>query len=259
MLVDSHCHLDRLDENASGTVEDILQRARNRGVERFLCIATSLDGFDDVNDLAKLYQDVYCTAGVHPLQKDPFSVDFQRLVEQAKQSKVVAVGETGLDYYYSPENSDWQKQSLRLHIQAAREVSKPLIIHTRDAKEDTLAILKEEKAEQVGGVLHCFTESLEMAETAIDMGFYISFSGILTFKTATALREVASRLPIERLLVETDCPWLAPVPYRGKENQPSYVVEVAQQMADLFDLSLTELAKITTQNFYSLFPICQEK
>ncbi len=259
MLVDSHCHLDRLDENASGTVEEILQRARNRGVERFLCIATNLDGFDDVNDLAKLYQDVYCTAGIHPLQKDPFSVDFHRLVEQANQPKVVAVGETGLDYYYSPENADWQKQSLRLHIQAAREVSKPLIIHTRNAKEDTLAILKEGKAEQVGGVLHCFTESLEMAEAAIAMGFYISFSGILTFKTATALREVAARLPIERLLVETDCPWLAPVPYRGKENQPSYVVEVAQQMADIFDLSLNELAKITTRNFYSLFPACQEK
>ncbi|MCP3675682.1 MAG: TatD family hydrolase [Gammaproteobacteria bacterium] len=257
MLVDSHCHLDRLVENASGTVEDVLQRARNRGVERFLCIATSLDTFKDVNDLAKLYQDVYCTAGVHPLQKDSFSVDFQRLVEQANQPKVVAVGETGLDYYYSPENADWQKQSLRLHIQAAREVSKPLIIHTRDAKEDTLAILKEEKAEQIGGVLHCFTESLEMAEAAIEMGFYISFSGIITFKTATALRDVVARLPIERLLVETDCPWLAPVPYRGKENQPSFVVEVAQQMADIFELSLNELAKITTQNFYSLFPTCQ--
>ena len=257
MLVDSHCHLDRLDVKASGSVEQILQRARNRGVERFLCIATSLDGFCNVADLADKYDDVFCTAGVHPLQKDPFSVDSQRLVEQAKHKRVVAVGETGLDYYYSPENADWQKQSLRLHIQAAREVSKPLIIHTRDAKEDTLAILKDEKADQVGGILHCFTESLEMAEAAIDMGFYISFSGILTFKTATALREVASKLPIERLLVETDCPWLAPVPYRGKENQPSYVVEVAEQMADLFDLTLSELAEITTRNFYSLFPSCR--
>lgn len=254
MLVDSHCHLDRLNEDSSGNTAAVLNRARALGVEKFLCIATNLDGFDAVIDIAKEHSDVYCSAGVHPLQKHEQTVDYNRLIEQASHEKVLAVGETGLDYFYSPENAELQKESLKLHIRAAREVKKPLIIHTRDAQEDTLAIIKNEQAEQVGGILHCFTESAEMAKVAIDLGFYISFSGILTFKTANSLREVAQSIPLDRMLIETDCPWLAPVPYRGKENQPAYVVEVAKQLAEIHNLSYEEIAAHTTSNFYNLFP-----
>lgn len=258
MLIDSHCHLDRLNSDASGDTQTVLERARVRGVEKFLCIATTLDSFKNVASIADEFDDVFCTAGVHPLQKGEITLDYQRLIEQASGEKVVAIGETGLDYFYSPDNAEWQKQSLRQHIRAAVEVNKPLIIHCRDAREDMLQILKEEGAQRVGGILHCFTESLAMAEEAIEMGFYISFSGILTFKTAQQLRDVASRLPIDRLLVETDCPWLAPVPYRGKENQPAYVVEVAHQLAELHDMSYEEVAKQTTENFYRLFPLCAQ-
>ena len=254
MLIDSHCHLDRLNNEKSGSTEEILNRARTAGVDKFLCIATNLDGFNDVYEISKLHKDVFCSAGVHPLQNKVFEVDYQRLLKQASEDKVIAVGETGLDYYYSPDNAEWQKKSLRLHIRAAREVNKPLIIHTREAREDTLSILKEEKAEEVGGILHCFTETLVMAEMAIEMGFYISFSGILTFKTADALRDIAMKMPIDKILVETDSPWLAPVPHRGKENQPVYVVEVAKQLAELHNISFQELAKQTTENFNRLFP-----
>jgi TatD DNase family protein len=254
VLVDSHCHLDRLTEDASGNTSAVLNRARALGVEKFLCIATNLDGFDAVIDIAEEHSDVFCSAGVHPLQKHEKTVDYNRLIEQASHEKVLAVGETGLDYFYSPENAELQKESLKLHIRAAREVNKPLIIHTRDAQEDTLSIIKSEQAEKVGGILHCFTESAEMAKTAIDLGFYISFSGILTFKTANSLREVAESIPLDRMLIETDCPWLAPVPYRGKENQPAYVVEVAKQLAEIHNLTYEEIAAHTTANFYNLFP-----
>ena len=254
MLIDSHCHLDRLNNDASGTTEEILNRARAAGVEKFLCIATNLDGFKVVSEIANHHKDVYCSAGVHPLQNKEFEVDYQRLIQQASEDKVIAVGETGLDYFYSPDNAEWQKKSLHLHVKAAREVNKPLIIHTRDARKDTLSILSEEKAEEVGGILHCFTESLDMAQAAIDMGFYISFSGILTFKSADALREIAMKIPLNKVLVETDSPWLAPVPHRGKENQPAYVVEVAKLLAELHDISFQELAKQTTDNFNRLFP-----
>jgi len=254
LLVDSHCHLDRLNEDTSGNTSAVLNRARALGVEKFLCIATNLDGFDAVIDIAEQHSDVFCSAGVHPLQKHEVMVDYNRLIKQASHEKVLAVGETGLDYYYSPDNAELQKESLKLHIRAAREVHKPLIIHTRDAQQDTLSIIKAEQAEQVGGILHCFTESIEMAKEAIDLGFYISFSGILTFKTADQLREVAQSIPLNRILVETDCPWLAPVPYRGKENQPAYVVEVAKQLAELHNLSYEQMAAQTTSNFYELFP-----
>lgn len=256
MLIDSHCHLDRLNTEISGNTDAVLDRARARGIEKFLCIATNLDDFDQIAAIAAAHDDVYCSAGVHPLQDVEFEVNYQRLLQQASEERVIAVGETGLDYYYSPKNASWQKQSMRLHIRAALEVNKPLIIHSRDARQDTLDLLLEEGAEQVGGILHCFTESLEMAEAAIDLGFYISFSGILTFKNAEQLRHVAKCLPAERILVETDSPWLAPVPHRGKENQPAYVVEVAQQLAEVLGISYTELAEQTTKNFYRLFPTC---
>ncbi|PCJ50532.1 MAG: hypothetical protein COA74_01760 [Gammaproteobacteria bacterium] len=256
MLIDSHCHLDRLNEESSGDTNTILNRARAAGVEKFLCIATNLDGFDAVIDIALEHNDVFCSAGVHPLQKHQVKVDYQRLIQQARHEKVIAVGETGLDYYYSPDNAELQRESLTIHIQAAREVNKPLIIHTRDAQQDTLSIIRQEKAQSVGGILHCFTESFDMAKEAVELGFYISFSGILTFKTAQKLREVAKAIPLDRILVETDCPWLAPVPFRGKENQPAYVVEVAKQLAELHNLSYEDIAQQTTSNFYQLFPQC---
>jgi len=187
MLVDSHCHLNRLNYERQGDIQSILDRARKKGIGKFLCIATNLEDHDEIIAMTEQNADVFCTAGVHPLQKNLQPIDYQRLLTQAGDNRVVAIGETGLDYYYSAESADWQKQSFRLHIQVARELAKPLVIHSRDAREDTLSILGEEKAEQVGGILHCFTESYEMAKAAVDMGFYISFSGIITFKTAETL------------------------------------------------------------------------
>jgi len=257
MLVDSHCHLDRLDYAIHGDIRTILERARNRQIEKFLCIATSLESFTEISLLAEQNPDVFCTAGVHPLQKKQDDIDFDLLIKQGNHSKVVAIGETGLDYYYSADNACWQKKALITQITAAKELSKPLIIHSRDAREDTLEILAVEQAEKVGGILHCFTESYAMAKAAIDMGFYISFSGIVTFKTAESLRDVARKLPLDRVLVETDCPWLAPVPFRGKENQPAYTVEVAKHLAEVLNISYEELSRQTTDNFYRLFPACK--
>ncbi len=258
MLVDSHCHLNRLDYDVHGDIHIILERARKKHIKQFLCIATSLESFAEVSLLAEQNSDVFCTAGVHPLQKNQDDIDYNLLLEQGCHSKVVAIGETGLDYYYSANNATWQKKALITQISAAKELSKPLIIHSRDAREDTLEILAGEKAEQVGGILHCFTESYAMAKKAIDMGFYISFSGIITFKTADPLRNVARKLPLDRILVETDCPWLAPVPYRGKENQPAYTVEVAKHLAEVLNISYEELCNKTTENFYRLFPLCKK-
>ena len=258
MLVDSHCHLNRLDYDLHGDIHTILERARKKQIEKFLCIATSLESFAEISLMAEQHSDVFCTAGVHPLQKNQDDIDYELLLEQGSHSKVVAIGETGLDYYYSADNASWQKKALISQIKAAKELSKPLIIHSRDAREDTLEILAEEKADQVGGILHCFTESYDMAKKAIDMGFYISFSGIVTFKTADSLRDVARKLPLDRILVETDCPWLAPVPYRGKENQPAYTVEVAKHLAEVLSISYEALCNQTTENFYNLFPLCKK-
>jgi len=255
MFVDSHCHLDRLDPEKVGSIDKVLDSARGRGVQGFLCIATHLNGFQDVKILADQYDDVYCSAGIHPLQDNLTDINIERLLEQASDSSTVAVGETGLDYHYAKETRAAQLESFEKHIEVAKQVNKPLIIHTRSAVQDTLDMLVNKGAEQVGGVLHCFTESLEMAQKAIEMGFYISFSGILTFKTADSLRAIAKTLPLDRILIETDCPWLAPVPYRGKENQPAYVVEVAQIMADIHKVSISEIANKTTENFYKCFPL----
>ena len=199
---------------------------------------------------------VFASCGVHPLNQDP-GVDAALLLTQAADERVVAIGETGLDYFYSPENKDVQQASFREHIRVARALNKPLIIHTRDAQEDTLRIMREEGAEQVGGVLHCFTESLEMAEAAMAMGLYISISGIATFKNASALQAVVKALPLERLLVETDSPYLAPVPHRGRENEPAFVRDVAQFIADLRQISLAELAEATSHNFFELFKLAK--
>lgn len=255
MFVDSHCHLDRLDQEKVGTVDEVLDSARQRGVEHFLCIATHLDGFERVRSIAEKHTDVHCTAGIHPLQKEVAELDSDRLREQASQAQVVAVGETGLDYYYASETAEAQRQSFIKHVELAVEVDKPLIIHTRDAVKDTLDILTTHGAHQCGGVLHCFTETYDMAASAMDMGFYVSFSGIITFKSAQQLRDTARKIPLDRILIETDCPWLAPVPYRGKENQPAYVVEVAQMLAELHEVSLERVAQQTTENFYRCFSL----
>ncbi len=257
MFVDSHCHLDRLDYEKVGDLETVLTSARRRGVEKFLCIATHLDGYDRIRTIARQHADVRVTAGIHPLQKQVAELDENRLREQVNQACTVAVGETGLDYYYAAETAAAQRTSFAKHVEVAVDANKPLVIHTRDAVDDTLAILRDNHAEKCRGTLHCFTESHAMAEEAMAMGFYISFSGIITFKSADALRETARLIPLDRILIETDCPWLAPVPHRGKENQPAYVVEVAQMLSDLHDVSLEEIARITTENFYNCFPLAR--
>ena len=257
MFVDSHCHLDRLDYDKVGPLAQVLDSARGRGVERFLCIATHLDGYDRINAIADAHEDVHLTAGVHPLQKHVISLDRARLEEQVNKPRTIAVGETGLDYYYAADTAEAQRASFATHIQVAVEADKPLIVHTRDAVDDTLSILRDNNAHQCGGVLHCFTESLSMAQAALEIDFYISFSGILTFKSAEQLRNTAKQIPLDRILIETDCPWLAPVPYRGQENQPAYVVEVAQLLAEIHDVSLEDIARQTTENFYRRFQLAK--
>ncbi|MBW8190131.1 YchF/TatD family DNA exonuclease [Neiella marina] len=258
MLVDSHCHLNRLKLKEGETLDDIVQFARSRDIEHMLCVSVTLDEFPSMRDVVAKYDDVSVSCGVHPLDLEkPYQ--FETLQTFCAGDDVVAVGETGLDYYYSKDTIAVQQASFRDHIRVAKECNKPLIIHTRDARDDTIAILKEEGADQVGGVMHCFTESLEMAEAAMALGFYVSFSGIITFKNAEELRQVAQAVPLDRILVETDSPYLAPVPYRGKPNQPGYVKEVAEYIATLKGVSYEELARITTQNFYRLFPLAKRE
>ena len=257
MFVDSHCHLDRLKQSPESLVET-LNFARTRGVEHFLCVCVSVNDYDSMLETVKDFNDVSVSCGVHPLHQDE-ACSYDGLLEKASRHEVVAIGETGLDYFYSPESKDVQLQSFIDHIKVANETKKPLIIHTRDAREDTINLLKAHKAPHTKGVLHCFTESLEMAEAAMELDFYISISGIVTFNSAQELREVVKAIPLERLLIETDSPWLAPVPHRGKQNQPGYVVEVAEFIAELKGITVAELARITTENFYTLFSLAARK
>ncbi len=256
MLIDSHCHLDRLDLSAyDNDLNKALDFARSRGVGHMLCVGITMDKFADVLNIAEANEDISCSVGIHPLYDAVADTDVELLIEKSNHPKVVAIGETGLDYFYNKEASNHilQQNSFRKHIQAARQVNKPVIVHTRDARQDTLDILREEKAEECGGVLHCFTESWEMAKAALDLDFYISFSGIVTFKNASELRDVCRKVPLDRLLIETDSPYLAPVPYRGKSNVPAYVKEVGQFVADLHHISFDEICDITSNNFKSLF------
>ncbi|GGD78298.1 TatD family hydrolase [Lacimicrobium alkaliphilum] len=253
MFVDSHCHLDRLDKTPEQLAQT-LEQARAAGVEHFLCVSVSVKDYDSMQEAVKDFRDVSVSCGVHPLHQED-ACSYEELLEKASRPEVVAIGETGLDYYYSSDTREVQKQSFIDHIKVANELNKPLIIHTRDAREDTIALLKQYKAPHTQGVLHCFTESLEMAEQAMAMDFYISISGIVTFKAAQELKEVVKQLPLERLLIETDSPWLAPVPHRGKPNEPAYVTDVARYIADLKEMPVAELAKITTDNFYRLFDL----
>lgn len=251
MLVDSHCHLNF--PELQSNIEEIRASMADNKVGHALCISVTLKDFPQVLALAETYSNFYASVGVHPDYEDepPFTVD--DLVKLANHPKVIAIGETGLDYFRLTGHLEWQRERFRTHIRAAIQSDKPLVIHTRSASEDTLRIMREENAHHVGGVLHCFTESLEVALQAIDLGFYISFSGIVTFKNAMMLKEVARQLPLDRILVETDSPYLAPIPYRGKMNQPSYVKHVAEELSRIKNIPYDDVVTSTTANFFKLF------
>ena len=254
-LVDSHCHLDCLDLEALGTdLPGVIAEAGAAGVDGMLCVAIDPEGQDAVLAIARRFPSVHATAGVHPnVDADP-EPSVESLLALAEDPVVVGIGETGLDYFRTPpEGRGRQQRRFRVHIEAARRAGLPLVVHARDADEDTMRILADAGADTVGGVMHCFVGGREMAERALAMGFYISFSGILTFRNAEDLRAVAREIPLDRLLIETDSPYLAPVPYRGRTNRPAYVVEVARQLAELRGLTVDEIARLTTANYHRLF------
>lgn len=251
MFIDSHCHLDFPD--LSTDVDQILLKMKRNQVEKALVVSVSFEDWPRLIKLVEQHENLYASVGVHPGYDSVEQPCIADLLERAKHPKVIAIGETGLDYHYQSEPLDWQRDRFRTHIQASKKSGLPVIIHTRKAVEDTLAIMREEGAVSAGGVMHCFTESWEMAKAAMDMGFYISISGIVTFKNAQEVQEVAAKVPLDRLLIETDSPYLAPIPYRGKTNDPSYVIHVAEKIAELRKISVAEVAQATTKNFYDLF------
>lgn len=250
-LVDSHCHLNFEPLNAGLT--DIFQRARDNGVGHMLCVSVTLESFPEIRTLAHDHANVFASVGVHPNEREGREPSVEDLTTLANDARVVAIGETGLDYYRSQGDMAWQQERFRRHIRAAKKSGKPLIIHTRDAAADTLRIMREEAAGDIGGVMHCFTESWETARAALDLNFHISFSGIVTFRNADALREVAKQVPPDRLLIETDAPYLAPMPFRGKTNEPAFVKHVAECLATLRATSIEDIAEHTTRNFFTLF------
>ena len=251
MFIDSHCHLDFPD--LVQNLDDVLVAMRDNKVSHGLCICVNLRDFPNVLAIAQAHDNLYATVGIHPDYEDEAEPTVEALTHLARQPKVVGIGETGLDYYRLKGDLEWQRKRFRTHIRAAIEVGKPLVIHTREAATDTLRIMEEEGAKRVGGVMHCFTESWEVAQRAMEMGFYISFSGIVTFKNAVALKELAQKVPLERMLIETDSPYLAPAPYRGKTNQPAYVRYVAEEIARLRDISVEDVGETTSANFFRLF------
>ena len=254
MFIDSHCHLDRIDlQDFQQDFSQLLEAAQANRVERMLCVSITLEDYGPMRRLVEPYKHIDLSVGVHPCHTPEQGETVDLLVEMGQDDRVVAVGETGLDYYYSAETQDEQQASFRDHIRAARRLSKPIIVHTRDARQDTLDILREEGAEQCRGVLHCFTESWEMAREALELGFYISFSGIVTFKNAAELREVARQVPDDRFLIETDSPYLAPVPHRGKQNHPAWVKHVAECLAEVRGGSLESVAELSRNNYLRLF------
>jgi TatD DNase family protein len=252
-FVDSHCHINF--PELAANIDDVLSQMRDNEVISALCVSVNLADFPQVLALAEQHPHIYASVGVHPDHEGVEEPDVARLVGLAQHPKVVAIGETGLDYFRLKGDLEWQRARFRTHIRAARGSGKPLIIHTREAAADTLRIMEEEKAAEASGVMHCFTETWEVAEAALAMGFYISFSGIITFKNAKQLKEVAQRVPLERILIETDAPYLAPVPHRGKLNQPAYVKHVAEEIAMLRGISLEEVGRSTTENFKRLFKL----
>ena len=253
MFIDSHCHLNF--PELADNLTDVLASMKTNQVTHALCVSVDLDKFPQVLQLAEQHDNLYASVGVHPDYELPNEPSQAELVHLAKHPKVIAIGETGLDYFRLQGDLEWQRERFRIHIRAAREIKKPLIVHTRSAAADTLRILQEEDASKVGGVLHCFTENLEVAQASIKMGFYISFSGIVTFKKAVEIKEVAATIPLDRILIETDSPYLAPVPFRGKLNQPAYVKHVAEEIAKLRNTTLDEIGIATTENFSRLFGI----
>ena len=254
MLVDSHCHLDHLDlAPYNGQLRGAIDEAQRQGVSHMLCVSIDLEHFPDVLAPANDYANIFASVGVHPNERQGKEPDINTLLTLAQHPKVIAIGETGLDYFRSEGDLEWQRERFRTHIATAKQAQKPLIIHMREATQDTLRILQEEQAYDIGGVMHCFTEDWQTAKAALDLNFYISFSGIVTFKNATALQEAAKQVPLDRMLVETDSPYLAPIPFRGKSNQPAYVRHVAKFIAQLRSSQLAEIAEATTQNFFRLF------
>jgi len=255
-IIDSHCHLDALDyETRHKNVDEVIENAKARGVYHFISICTTLGRFEAMKALTAHRDDVSLSCGVHPLNVDEEPFDYDKLLAFAQDEKVVAIGETGLDYHYTPETKALQQSVFAQQIEIANKVNKPLVIHTRSARQDTMEMLIAGNAEKCGGVLHCFTEDWDMAKRALDIGFYISISGIITFRNAEDLRDVVRKIPLDRLLVETDSPYLAPIPYRGKPNQPAYVRETCEYLATLKGVSTEELARVTTQNVQNLFKI----
>jgi TatD DNase family protein len=261
VLVDSHCHLNMLElEALGGDLTQVMAAASEQGVGHMLCVSVDIETFPQVLALAREHANVSASVGLHPNNRGVHEPSVEELVLLAQDPRVVAIGETGLDYYRSPRDQDsgvveWQHERFRCHIAAARAARKPLIVHSRDARADTLHILREEHADEVGGVMHCFTEGWDTARAAMDLNFHISFSGIVTFKNAVALKDVAKRVPLDRLLVETDSPYLAPVPFRGKTNQPAYVRHVAEHIAELRGQPFDVIADATSRNYFGLFPV----
>ncbi len=251
MYIDSHCHINFPD--LAGRLPEVFDRMAENQVSHALCISVELEKFPEIRALAESHSNVYASVGVHPDHEDCTEPTVEELVALADHPKVVAIGETGLDYFRLSGDLEWQRERFRTHIRAARATHKPLVIHTRAAADDTLRIMREEQAGEAGGVMHCFTESLAVAEAAIELGFYISFSGIVTFKNAAALREVAASIPLDRILIETDSPYLAPVPHRGQTNEPGFVKYVAEEIARLRGLTPEAVGAATTENFFRLF------
>lgn len=258
MIVDSHCHLNILPEEKVGNLDQVIKTAHELSVDKMLCIAIHPDQWQDILGIVDQYEEVYAAIGIHPCEEKEVLVSDEALIAAASHPKVIAIGEVGLDYFhFDAEEQDmaWQQDRFRQMIRLAKQLSKPLIIHTRNSTPDCLRILAEEGAQEVGGIMHCFVEDLETAKRAMELGFYISFSGIVTFKNALELKEVAKAIPADRILVETDSPYLAPVPYRGKTNQPGFTRYVVEELAKLRGVSFEEMAQTTTDNFKRLFQL----
>jgi TatD DNase family protein len=255
MLVDSHCHLDLPD--LAGHLAEVFAAMQRNEVGCAVCVGVTLENFPRIVALAEAHTHILATVGVHPETTDAREATVDELVRLAAHPKVIGIGETGLDYYWHKDAPEWQRERFRVHIRAAREAGKPLVVHNRDATADTLRVLEEENAGEIGGVLHCFTETWEVAQRALDIGFHLSMSGIVTFKNARIVKDVARRVPLDRLLLETDSPYLSPTPFRGKLNQPAYVKHVAEEVAVLRGMPVEALASATTENFFRLFPLAQ--
>ncbi len=253
MLVDSHCHIDIMGEATLDSALSLVENARDNGVEYLQCVSINLDDYPKVIRLAEACDNVFASVGIHPNDDSSNVVTAEQLVELAVNDRVISIGETGLDYFRSTGDLEWQKERFRQHIIAAREIGKPLVVHIRNAFDDAYQIMVEEKVEDIGGVVHCFTENLACANKIVDLGFYVGITGIVTFKTALEIKEVAANIPIDRLLIETDSPYLAPVPYRGKRNEPAYVKYIAEHIAELRGETFETIANATTLNFFNCF------